>query len=72
MPGTVRMDCMSASNKSFRFFRRLCKFTHMDFQSAISQMVNLFIAPQKIFKQANYRKRKYRTRTWITASGWPD
>lgn len=50
---------MSASNKSFRFFRRLCKFSHMDFQSALWQMVNLFLRPQKIFKQANYRKRKF-------------
>lgn len=59
MPGNIRTDCMSASNKSFRFFRRLCKFSHMDFQSALWQMVNLFLRPQKIFKQANYRKRKF-------------
>lgn len=59
MPGTLRTDCLSASHKSFRFFRRLCKFSHMDFQSALWQMVNLFIGPQKIFKQANYRKRTW-------------
>lgn len=58
MPGTCRSSCMSASNKTYRFFSRIWKVNHMDFQSALSQMVNLFIGPQKIFKQANYRKRK--------------
>lgn len=58
IPNSYRTDSLSASHKSFRFFRRLCKFSHMDFQMALWQMIHLFVAPQKVYKNANYRKRK--------------
>lgn len=49
----------SAAAKRYKYIRRLFKFNQMDFEFAAWQMVYLFVAPQKVFRNFNYRKRKY-------------
>lgn len=55
-PVTHRRDCMSAAVKRYRYLRRLFKFQQMDFEFAVWQMTYLFIAPQKVYRNFNYRK----------------
>jgi len=50
---------MTAAAKRYRYLRRLFKFRQMDFEFAAWQMVYLFIAPQKVFRNSLYRKREY-------------
>ncbi|KAF2482108.1 UNC-50 [Neohortaea acidophila] len=38
------------------FFRRLFKFTSMDFETAVWEMINLIIAPKKVFRNIYYHK----------------
>lgn len=51
-------DCMSATTKSYKYLRRFIKFDQMDFEYAMWQMVYLFIAPKKVYRNFNYRKRE--------------
>ena len=37
-----------------RFFKRLFKFPQMDFEMAIWEMINLIIAPKKVFRSIYY------------------
>ncbi|XP_075984321.1 unc50 RNA binding protein isoform X1 [Anticarsia gemmatalis] len=46
----------SAAVKRYKYIRRLFKFNQMDFEFAAWQMVYLFVAPQKVFRNFNYRK----------------
>jgi len=50
-------DRYSAAAKRYKYLRRLLKFRQMDFEFAIWQIINLFIAPQKVFRAFQYRKR---------------
>ncbi|KAK0290686.1 hypothetical protein LTR35_000118 [Friedmanniomyces endolithicus] len=45
------------------FFRRLFKFTSMDFETAVWEMTHLIFAPKKVFRNIYYHKR--------TASPYP-
>ncbi|KAJ8986225.1 hypothetical protein NQ317_009931 [Molorchus minor] len=47
----------SAATKRYKYVRRLFKFEQMDFEFAFWQMLNLFISPQKVCKNFQYRKR---------------
>ena len=55
---TSIFDRYSAAAKRYKYLRRLLKFRQMDFEFAIWQVVHLFIAPQKVFRAFQYRKRK--------------
>ncbi|XP_037822709.1 protein unc-50 homolog [Lucilia sericata] len=55
-PANARKDCLSATTKSYKYLRRLLKFNQMDFEFALWQMIYLFIAPQKVYRNFNYRK----------------
>ncbi|XP_075227333.1 unc50 RNA binding protein isoform X2 [Lycorma delicatula] len=55
-PVTHRKDCMSAAVKRYRYLRRLFKFEQMDFEFALWQMMYLFVAPQKVYRNFHYRK----------------
>lgn len=57
-PANYRNDCMSATNKSYKYLRRFVKFDQMDFEFAMWQMLYLFIAPKKVYRNVNYRKRR--------------
>lgn len=37
-----------------RFFKRLFKFPQMDFEMALWEMMNLIIAPKKVFRSIYY------------------
>ncbi len=50
-------DRYSAAAKRYKYLRRLLKFRQMDFEFAIWQVIHLFIAPQKVFRAFQYRKR---------------
>lgn len=52
------LDRYSAAAKRYKYLRRLLKFRQMDFEFAIWQVVHLFIAPQKVFRAFQYRKRR--------------
>ncbi|TKA77641.1 hypothetical protein B0A55_04620 [Friedmanniomyces simplex] len=39
------------------FFRKLFKFTSMDFETAVWEMTHLIIAPKKVFRNIYYHKR---------------
>ncbi|KAK9876831.1 hypothetical protein WA026_015067 [Henosepilachna vigintioctopunctata] len=54
-PATHR-DCMSAATKRYKYLRRIFKFNQMDFEFALWQMIYLFIAPQKVYRNFHYRK----------------
>ncbi|CAK1594171.1 unnamed protein product [Parnassius mnemosyne] len=55
-PANYQPTTASASVKSYKYLRRLYKFNQMDFEFAAWQMVYLFISPQKVFRNFNYRK----------------
>ncbi|KAK8746788.1 hypothetical protein OTU49_017182 [Cherax quadricarinatus] len=55
-PAAHRHDCMTAAAKRYRYLRRLLKFRQMDFEFAAWQMVYLFISPQKVYRNFQYRK----------------
>ncbi|EME77837.1 uncharacterized protein MYCFIDRAFT_191201 [Pseudocercospora fijiensis CIRAD86] len=46
----------SSSMRIPPFFRRLFKFTSMDFETAIWEMTHLIIAPKKVFRNIYYHK----------------
>ncbi|XP_014674197.1 PREDICTED: protein unc-50 homolog isoform X2 [Priapulus caudatus] len=46
----------SATYKRHKYLRRLIKFRQMDFEFAFWQMLYLVIAPQKVYRNFNYRK----------------
>ncbi|XP_075259374.1 protein unc-50 homolog [Convolutriloba macropyga] len=45
----------SAAEKRYKFLRRLIKFKQMDFEFAMWQFVYLFISPQKVYRNFQYR-----------------
>lgn len=67
-PAASAQTVMSATTKSYRYLRRLLKFDQMDFEFALWQMLYLFVAPQKVYRNFNYRKRK-RARSTQTLLG---
>lgn len=57
LPPPVNSTCSTATNKMYRFLRRLFKFQQMDFEYALWQIAYLFYNPQQVYKNFNYRKR---------------
>ncbi|CAG9130911.1 unnamed protein product [Plutella xylostella] len=55
-PANYQPSAVSASVKRYKYLRRLFQFNQMDFEFAAWQMLYLFIAPQKVFRNFNYRK----------------
>ncbi|XP_011185523.1 protein unc-50 homolog [Zeugodacus cucurbitae] len=55
-PANHSRNCLSATSKSYKYLRRLLKFNQMDFEFAVWQMIYLFISPQKVYRNFNYRK----------------
>ncbi|XP_013395265.1 protein unc-50 homolog [Lingula anatina] len=51
-----RCSDLALSAKKYRYFKRLFKFRQMDFEYAFWQMIYLFIAPQKVYRNFQYRK----------------
>jgi hypothetical protein len=51
-----RSGCMSAAAKRFKYLRRLFKWHQMDFEFAAWQMIYLFVSPQKVYRNFQYRK----------------
>ncbi|BFZ24342.1 hypothetical protein BsWGS_27381 [Bradybaena similaris] len=47
---------LTATAKRQKYFRRLFKFRQMDFEYAFWQMIYLFVAPQKVYRNFQYRK----------------
>lgn len=54
-----RHNCISAATKCYKYLRKLLKFEQMDFEFALWQMIFLFTAPQKVYRNFQSRKRKY-------------
>ncbi|XP_035743186.1 protein unc-50 homolog [Vespa mandarinia] len=55
-PVTYRHNCISAATKCYKYLRKLLKFEQMDFEFALWQMIFLFTAPQKVYR--NFQSRK--------------
>ncbi|KAK2188405.1 hypothetical protein NP493_133g03032 [Ridgeia piscesae] len=56
-PSTSRQQQRhTATAKRHKYLRRLIKFQQMDFEYAFWQMVYLFVAPQKVYRNFAYRK----------------
>lgn len=55
-PVNYRQDCISAASKRYKYLRRIIMFKQMDFEFALWQMFYLFIAPQKVYRNFQYRK----------------
>lgn len=64
-PANHTRNCLSATSKSYKYLRRLLKFNQMDFEFAVWQMIYLFISPQKVYRNFNYRKGEYYNSTYI-------
>ncbi|XP_033743502.1 protein unc-50 homolog [Pecten maximus] len=47
---------LTASAKRQKYLKRLFKFRQMDFEYAFWQMVYLFVSPQKVYRNFQYRK----------------
>ncbi|VDK35406.1 unnamed protein product [Taenia asiatica] len=45
---------LSASEKAKKYFSRFYKFKQMDFEYASWQMVNIFVSPQKLYRNFSY------------------
>lgn len=54
-PATSNL-CSTATTKTSKYLRRLIKFRQMDFEFALWQMLYLFVAPQKVYRNFGYRK----------------
>lgn len=48
---------MGAATKCYKYLRKLLKFEQMDFEFAVWQMIFLFVAPQKVYRNFQNRKR---------------
>ncbi len=57
--GSCSQISLSATEKAKRYFARLLKFRHMDFEYARWQMVNIFVSPQKLYRNFSYHSCKY-------------
>lgn len=55
-PANYQPTTASAAVKRYKYIRRLFQFNQMDFEFAAWQMVYLFVAPQRVFRNFNYRK----------------
>lgn len=55
-PANYQSTTASAAMKRYKYLRRMFMFNQMDFEFAAWQMVYLFVAPQKVFRNFNYRK----------------
>lgn len=58
--GAGASSSSSSSNQGLRLppiFKRLLKFTQMDFEVAVWEMTHLMIAPKKVFRNVYYRVR---------------
>lgn len=55
-PTPNHLEKRSAKDKGSKFLRRLIHVRHMDFQFAMWQMLYLFISPQKVYRNFQYRK----------------
>lgn len=51
-----RRRVATSAAKCSKYFSRLLHFNQMDFQFAAWQIINLFIAPEKVYKKSVYRK----------------
>lgn len=58
-PVNYRQSCMSAATKRYKYLRRMIMFKQMDFEFAMWQMIYLFTAPQKVYRNFYYRKRTF-------------
>ncbi|XP_039252943.1 protein unc-50 homolog [Styela clava] len=54
--GVGRKACATGMEKCKKYMRRIFKFRQMDFEFALWQMLNLFIAPHKVYRNFQYRK----------------
>jgi hypothetical protein len=55
--GTQKRDVyLTATAKRQKYLRRLFKFRQMDFEYAFWQMIYLFVSPQKVYRNFQYRK----------------
>ncbi|XP_073959356.1 protein unc-50 homolog isoform X2 [Choristoneura fumiferana] len=54
-PANYQPTTASAAVKRYKYLRRLFQFNQMDFEFAAWQMVYLFVSPQKVFRNFNYR-----------------
>lgn len=52
--GSTHPSSRRESLRMPRFFKRLFKFPQMDFEMALWEMLNLIIAPQKVFRSIYY------------------
>lgn len=55
-PTPNHLEKRSAKDKGSKFLRRLIHVRHMDFQFAMWQMLYLFVSPQKVYRNFQYRK----------------
>ncbi|CAK8673363.1 unnamed protein product [Clavelina lepadiformis] len=53
---STKSKCTSATNKTKKYLRRLFRFRQMDFEFAAWQMMHLFVSPQKVYRNFQYRK----------------
>ncbi|XP_075544169.1 unc50 RNA binding protein isoform X1 [Dermacentor variabilis] len=56
LPTPNHLEKRSAKDKGSKFLRRLVHVRHMDFQFAMWQMLYLFVSPQKVYRNFQYRK----------------
>ncbi|CAG0916282.1 unnamed protein product [Notodromas monacha] len=49
-------NCLSAAAKRYKFLKRMIKVRQMDFEFAMWQTLYLFVSPQKVFRDFQYRK----------------
>lgn len=56
LPPPINSTCGTATNKMYKFARRLFKFQQMDFEYALWQLAYLFYKPQQVYKNFHYRK----------------
>lgn len=56
--GLCRQTCsnfsLGAKEKAKKYFSRFYKFRQMDFEYASWQMVNIFVSPQKLYRNFSY------------------
>ncbi|XP_063709752.1 protein unc-50 homolog [Culicoides brevitarsis] len=56
LPPPINFTCATATNKTYKFIRRLFKFDQMDFEFALWQIAYLFYNPQQVYRNFSYRK----------------
>lgn len=55
-PSGAAMRCLPPASQRHKFLRRLLQFRQMEFDFALWQMINLIVAPTKVYQNSKFNQ----------------